>query len=253
MRENLYSLYKPAADEIYPAWRFGVYFRDYRLSSGGLKVSPGSHLVSRAKMMSEPPPGNKNFYLIEGIGELEAPVLPYPIYNIPSAPGDLVIFNLCIFHSAGALLLKQHHQAQLLPAQEASLLENMPDIFEPYAEGPRNALFFDYGAPAVPLDFYIKWRCDTMLIDKQSTEEIEQGVFATDLGPYYYDQPHQRRLASDHGITLRFDRIVAQFLIKARVGLLTDNDKKRLEFILKTNKEFSPDHSLVPDAARLLG
>lgn len=65
-------------DLLMPAWRFGIYFRDYREHSGGVAVMVGSHLVNPRQ-----------------------PFTGKPMY-MSSQPGDLVIWNLRTLHKAGA-------------------------------------------------------------------------------------------------------------------------------------------------------
>lgn len=183
---------------------------------------------------------------IVGNQSVKAPTPLFPIYNIPSAPGDLVIFNLRTFHSAGYLLLKENHHAQMLPDFELHMLKRYPELFEPYPMGERNALFFDYGAPSEALDLYIKWRALYTLYDpKQHSALWERVIRESALGVYSYDQPTIQELAARRGITLRFDRIIAQLLYKKNsTGFLSQRDKDRLEYLLKENREFSPYHSL---------
>lgn len=62
---------------VIPVWRFAVYFRDYMNHSGGLAVSPYSHLGT---VLSQ----------------------PRTCHVVQSRPGDLVIWNLRTYHKGGA-------------------------------------------------------------------------------------------------------------------------------------------------------
>jgi len=149
-------------DRLYPAYRFAIYFRDYRKFSGGLKVAPGSHLrapkvdaqYNKLEYMKQIP----RIPLAIGSASVQLPVPPMELYNVPSEPGDVVIFSLRCFHSAGALRFKHRPTFSLFPAYEKYTQENAPDICEPVAPGTRNTIFFDFGAPADLLDYYVKWR-----------------------------------------------------------------------------------------------
>ena len=236
-----------SGSEVYPAWRFAIYFRDYRAASGGLKVSPGSHLKPPESMRSKERMDLE--YLVDG-QRLTVPAPPFPIHNVQSRPGDLVIFNLRMFHSAGALLLKGSHQAQLMPEVEAFLLDRVPDLFEPYPAELRNALFFDYGAPTEALDLYIKWRAHGILNDPKLHSALwDRSLRETDAGVYSYDQVLPSRAAETHGVAPRYDRIIAQLLYKQKlIGPLSPADRVRLDRLFRINKEFSPFHSMTVHA-----
>lgn len=171
---------------IYPVYRFAIYFRNYRDHSGGLKVAVGSH-VNRGDyfrqyefqktVMSLP-------RVLTRIGndDFKFPIAPFPILNVPSMPGDLVIFNLRTFHSAGAARFRDRPDFALLPLVEQLMLaeERNHRLFAPIPDGCRNAIFFDYCRPGPDADFYIKWRALTVagkqppapLIDTASTPGI---------------------------------------------------------------------------------
>jgi len=159
-RGNAAHLYgDPANVGVYPAYRFAIYFRDYRNHSGGLKVAPGSHLrdikfdrrLDQLQVVTQLP---RVEYRI-GPYEIDLPIQPIELYNVPSQPGDIVIFNLRCYHSAGAKRLMDQPTLSLLPRVDEQL---PPEICLPIPPGSRNALFFDYGAPSELVDYYVKWR-----------------------------------------------------------------------------------------------
>lgn len=161
---NLYGPWQGAEDQIYGAYRFALYFRDYQDSSGGLKVAPRSHIgpwrsfreyAFPARLQQAP-----KTVIRTPVGEITAPVPPFPVYNVPSAPGDIVVFNLRTFHSAGAVRFKGAPGVAVLPAVEHEIRgwPNADAFICPIPDGCRNALFFDFCAPTIEADLYIKWR-----------------------------------------------------------------------------------------------
>ncbi len=95
---------------IIPAWRFALYFRDYTTHSGGISFAPCSHL-----------------------GSIGAKPVFRPVM-IESQPGDVVIWNLRMFHKPNTHI----------EGREFAV--------------PRNAVIFDYAAPGVEVDRYKTWR-----------------------------------------------------------------------------------------------
>ncbi len=161
-RADLVDIPPDRPGQIYPAYRFGIYFRNYRDYSGGLKVAPASHL--RNYMLDRQLhfwPGVKQFApATHVIGEqaLTFPPSPVELYNVPSMPGDIVIFGLRTYHAGGALRFKDRPTLACLPVLEERLRHMNPALFEPVPPGPRNTIFFDFAAPSEEVDFYIKWR-----------------------------------------------------------------------------------------------
>ena len=234
------SDYEVAPGEIYPAWRFAFYFRDYTQSSGGLKVGPGSHAKPVADMRSE---DWKPQRFMLGGQEFVIRMPPYPIYNVPTQPGDLVIFNLRTYHTGGNLRVIGAPEVCLPPAVEIVLLKNRPPFIAPDAT-PRNAIFFDFATPSPAVDLYPKWRVHTML-KKPQHPSWEQKVLKTEFGPHTYDQPSVRAPAEKHGVTFRYDRIIGQLLWKRRtLGALDTKDQNRLDHLIAINPENSPHNSL---------
>lgn len=148
--------------QIYPTYRFGIYFRNYRDFSGGLKVAPGSHLAEymyyrqyefdKAIMKLPIAPHAIGNHLLKFYAT------PMDLYNVPSVPGDLVIFSLRTYHAGGALRLKDRPTLAVLPHIEKGILTHAPSLCLPRSPGCRNAIFFDFGAPVETTDFYAKWR-----------------------------------------------------------------------------------------------
>lgn len=217
----------PIADGIYPAYRFGIYFRNYRDHSGGLKVAPGSHLRDYGYDASYSVKKNvaelSHARLRIGSRSYNIRVPPMEIYNVPSVPGDLVIFNLRCFHSAGAIRLADRPNLALLP-----MLENLLpiDLCLPPPIGTRNAIFLDYGAPKPALDYYIKWRAVTSIAAETKVR-------------YTYG------LETPDWLLIRDDKVIALLahkIVQERTS--TSKDESDLVALCKAHREFAPEHAL---------
>jgi hypothetical protein len=227
--EKLHGL--PESQGIYPGYRFGIYFRNYRNYSGGLKVAPASHLRSYIfdrrynveKYVRELPS------VTQRIGPYDAQLRlqPMELYNVPSEPGDIVIFSLRVCHSAGAVRLKYRPNLALLPIVDADL---PPDIRLPIPPGSRNAIFLDYGAPQAALDYYIKWRAV--------------------VKPALLDAHYKYDVAPPDWMVMRNDKIIvalAQRLVEG--GSSAAKDAADLVALCASHVEFSPYHALFDRAA----
>ena len=118
------------------------------------------------------------------------------------------------------------------------MLENLSELLIPYPDEPRNALFFDYGAPSLAVDLYIKWRRHVLMGRKGSDP---------DLTFHAYDQPQIREKAARYGISLRYERIIANLLRKQRlVSPLSSDEERQLLALFELNREFSPHFPLRP-------
>jgi len=183
--ESLDAVWNTQGD-LYRAYRFGVYFRNYRDYSGGLTVVPGSHklpFIAFSKYRSATKAGGLT-RLDHWLGEQVVtglPTPPFELHNVPSMPGDLVVFNLRTMHAAGALRFVDRPTLGVLPMVEGQLLADMPEAFCPYPEEGRNTIFFDYTAPVAEPDLYIKWRAALLLrSDLHVTAELSN-EYAPDL------------------------------------------------------------------------
>ncbi len=227
---------------IYPAYRFAIYFRNYRQYSGGLKVAPGSHLRaykhdrywSAEDAMREAPA----VPMMIGDFTLDVPIQPMELHNVPSEPGDLVIFSLRCFHSAGALRFKGRPNLAVLPMVERSVRLWAAPVCSPTPPGSRNAIFFDFGAPSPEVDYYVKWRAH---------------VGGADL-----DAGFSYRGAPPAGLVIRNDRIIMS--LAQRVADAAENasgidapsarqDMQDLYALAQAHTEFAPEHALFDRAA----
>ncbi|MHB1205294.1 MAG: phytanoyl-CoA dioxygenase family protein [Rhodospirillaceae bacterium] len=246
MPRDINAVWESPADAIYKAYRFGIYFQDYRQASGALKVVVGSHKGDPKAYM-----GARLLSYTKSNRTLGDQVLGYmepnyPLYNLPSAPGDVVVWNLRTFHSAGARRFLADSSFAVHPDIEIQFADT-PGLFAP-PPGPRNALFFDYAAPAEDIDLYIKHRArpkPTGLRDMLARKS---------------DDPEAMALAAQHGIELRFDGVImataAQLAMMERGVRVEESDaaiagsRKRLYRLLLLHHEYSPYFPLF-DRARM--
>jgi len=177
---------------------------------------------------------------------VQLPVPPMELYNVPSEPGDVVIFSLRCFHSAGALRFKHRPNFSLHPTYEKLTQVSAPEICEPIAPGARNAIFFDLGAPKDLLDYYVKWRAH---------------VYPADLSCSF----NYESISLPEKMILRNDRIIVPIAERVTLSGLDSEPERRLAQDLvelcRSHSEFAPEHALFdreafqrsaerPDAAR---
>lgn len=227
---ELVRTWRSPTDAAYRGYRFGLYLQDYEHHSGGLKLCPGTHHgdpdVHNTK--STGPVGQETF----NIGERVAfwPKVNFPFYNVPSHPGDLVVWNLRTFHSAGALLLRDDPTRALHPDIEKFVQEQNPDLILPIP-GPRLTIFFDLAAPTEDIDLYIKAR--TQRYDSQKFYQLMHSC---------HDKEGLILHAHRHGMRMRFDYLITTLV----VGLIekrTSNPQAIIARILSMadrHDEFSP-------------
>ena len=235
MPNDINAVWKSPTDAIYQAYRFGIYFQDYRKASGALKVIVGSHKGDPQSYMGTQLLSNTTTQRAIGDRVLGYVEMNHPLYNLPSAPGDVVIWNLRTFHSAGAKQFAADPSFAVHPDIEIQLADT-PGLFTP-PPGPRNALFFDYAAPCEEIDLYIKCRARP----KPSTLAL--------LLARRSDDEATKALASEHGVDLRFDGIImgiaAQLFMMERGARSAAADaaiaalRKRLSRLLIQHREYS--------------
>lgn len=218
----------PGHSESYPAYRFGIYFRNYRDHSGGLKVAPGSHRrdysfdrrMSMERFVAKLPPAPHRV----GTYDVSIGATPMELYNVPSVPGDLVIFSLRCFHSAGAVRLKDRPTLALLPLVEAQLPSS---LCLPPPPGTRNAIFLDYGVPHAALDYYIKWRAGASFSEAANI-------------PYDYKAPVPTWMV------MRNDKAIVALAHNLAEGGLEAAEQTAADLIelCRSHVEFAPEHAL---------
>jgi len=242
MPDNLVDIWQPPSnsDHIFGAYRFGIYLRDYSLSSGGLKVAVKSHLgdpdpFERAELAEK-----RTIKGRSGSGNFTHLAPTFELFNVPTEPGDVVVWNLRTMHAAGALKLKDYPDAAMHPRLEGKLLKSAPHMFEPSAS-PRNAIFFDYGRPCEDVDLHIKHR--SQLSSEKNFSEMRRLRFDThDIAD----------IARAYGIQLRFDRAIIP-LATDLLGFTKPGDsdersiqrgRERFLNMLSRHEEYSPHHVL---------
>lgn len=132
---HLFSRLNTAQDAAYPVIRCAVYLQDTTNFSGGLKVAPGSHR--------------------RDVSHFDARDLHS--YNVPSMPGDLVIFSNRLLHSPFGLRLKSDPERSLAPLVEDEMAATQPELFLPIPQ-VRETLFIDFTTAHEMTDIYIKNR-----------------------------------------------------------------------------------------------
>ena len=245
MAHDIKDVWRDPANALFGSYRFGFYMRDYSAHSGGLKIAIGSHRGD-PKLYSRNSQIEKSILVQNGKNTVSYLAPDYQLINVPSQPGDMVVWNLRTMHSAGARALIDHPDLSMLPSIEAKLHSAMPDLFAPIAS-PRNVIFFDYGAPIKSTDLYIKNRSQLLTSKILRYEQLR-----------LFDGPTEMESAAANGIRLRFDRIAAllsvELLTLAQINAAAaqrDNIKhaislrrNRLLAIITRHEEYSPHHQL---------
>jgi hypothetical protein len=131
---NIFNRLHAPQTEPYPVLRFGIYPHDYARQSGGLKVVPGSHLTDSSAGAP--------------IGQC---------YNVPSEPGDLVVFCLKTLHSPYALRFKDNPERAISTEEEDQVVAQRPELFLD-APARRSSIFLNYGTTAEFSDLSMKNR-----------------------------------------------------------------------------------------------
>lgn len=240
--DNLYGDVN-VGDADYPAIRFAVYFRDYADHSGGLRVLPGSHRLA----LTRQPISNGETTLVMTETSRSAPwlwaddgtpVTTGHVFNVPSEPGDVVIWNLRLMHGGGARRPIQTPNAILPVATDAALQHAPFEAIAPIA-GPRNALFFDYGRAAPELDLYIKARA------------LDEKIVASTYKAAQYDREDIQADLAEKNIACRMDGLlVATCLALNEAAEESERTrlKERLATLIGHHREESPHMSLLPES-----
>lgn len=227
MPHNLRAIWRSPTDEIYRAYRFGIYFQDYRRASGALKVIAGSHRGDPDLYMGEKLISGAQTSHMLGTRKFKYTETRLPLHNVPSQPGDVVIWNLRTFHSAGAKCFVDDPSFAVHPDFEARYAAK-PGVFAP-PPGPRNAAFFDYAAPAPEIDLYIKYRA------RPTAESLRTALARRS------DDEDSLALAAAHDIDVRNDALIAALVLAAAMGQAGETSAAglRLYRLLKRHKEYS--------------
>jgi hypothetical protein len=156
-----------------------------------------------------------------------------PLYDVPSRPGDLVIWNLRTLHAAGFRALQAHPEIAMHPAVEAEMAAKWPDLLRPVA-GPRLALFFDLAAPAEDVDLYIKSR--TRIIGPSDRTRFLRAR---------YDGPDVTEKLRARGISARYDHLMIYLLVRwIEFPSEGGEIRQRVLDLADRHREFSPHYAL---------
>lgn len=133
--KHLFNRQHAPVGDFYPVIRFATYLQDHSAHSGGLKLVPGSHRFDSS--------------------DINLSELTY--LNVPTEPGDLVLFCNKTLHAAHALRLKDSPAIALSPTEDRELSLSDPGAFLPI-HNDRRAIFVDFVAHDEASDIYIKGR-----------------------------------------------------------------------------------------------
>ena len=247
MPEDIKAHWRSPSDAIYRAYRFGIYFNDYTTASGALKVIVGSHRGDPAAYNDKRLLSAGVAHRVVGTQQLAYPATTFPLHNVPCQPGDVVIWNLRTFHSAGAKLFVGDPSLAVHPQVEEKMAQQAPDLFAP-PPGPRNALFFDYAAPAEDIDLYIKLR------SRPTTAGFAARLVRKS------DDPASLQVAEEHGVGVRQDTLITTLAavlatnhsanpIQPLDAEKTRAVRARLHKLLAAHVEYSPYFPLFNRAA----
>lgn len=238
---ELYKRWHSATDEPFRGYRFGLYLQDYEHHSGGLKLGIGSHRGDPDDLHKKSTEATGREMVDVGGRQFHIPKIDVPMHNVPSRPGDVVVWNLRTFHAAGARLLRNDPTRAFHPDIEKSLQEKMPDAFLPIP-GPRLTIFFDLAAPTEDVDLYIKSR----------THKFNSGKL-TQLMHSRHDKENLVSELRRHGIRTRFDYLLTTFVVALMDKKARDPQAiiTRILTMADQHEEFSPYFPLF-DRARYL-
>lgn len=242
MPDDLAAIWRSPDDAIYRAYRFAIYFQDYRRASGSLKVIVGSHRGDPARYEDDRIFTGSMEKQAIGPHRVKISGVRHTLYNVPSVPGDVVVWNLRTYHSAGARLFADDPAVAVHPRVENDIAASAPAMLAP-PPGPRNALFFDYAAPCQEIDLYIKLRA-----------RPDERTLAAHLSSRA-DDPELMRIFAKHGIHARHDGLISALAVTLNA---CQGPAKRLSFppaevqemsdrlygLLQAHREYSPNFPL---------
>ena len=184
-RDSQQDFEDPSCTE-YPVVRLGIYLQDHAAHSGGLKVRRGSH---RHAFL-----GRENLKRLL-FGKPYGPLNPAALrlgraVNLDIEAGDLIIWNLRIWHTGYAVRLKMLPKFCVHPRLENYIPKALllPDI------KPRMVIFCVYGAPSANMETYLKDRAE-----HHSNKEFWK--FS------HFDDPAVVNDCAEKGVELRIDAL----------------------------------------------
>ena len=236
--QDLMAFWHSPSDAIYRAYRIGIYFHDYTAASGALKVIVGSHRGDPATFKDSRLLGGSPGERVVAGQRINFPQTTHPLHNLRNQPGDIVIWNLRTFHSAGAKLFAGDPSFAVHPTVESQIAAQAPQLFAP-PPGPRNAMFFDYAAPCEEIDLYIKLRA------RPTTSGLESRLERRS------DDPAALEMARAHGVAVRHDTLITTLAValasnngpnpvRKLDAAMIEAAAERLYGLLRTHEEYSP-------------
>lgn len=172
----------------YPAVRVGLYLQDHENFSEGLKLRPGSH----KKYCIDKNGVKRAFNFWKRTRNLSALYTGRSI-NVPSRPGDLLIWNLRTHHSGYAVRVKGLKNHSFHPWIE----DRIPAFFHHQSDIERYVIFASYGAPSGYFEDYIKNR----------VQRPDKRKYWIECSKNRFDAPEIQEVARVKGVTLRTDGI----------------------------------------------
>lgn len=172
----------------YPVVRIGLYLQDHENHSGGLKLRPGSH----KKYCIDKNGIGRAYQFLKRTRNLSALYTGKSI-NVPTRPGDLLIWNMRTHHSGHAVRVKGLKNYSFHPWTE----DRIPAFLHHPDHEKRAVIFASYGTPTDLLEDYIKNR----------TERHNKRIYWNECSKQRFDTPEILELARMKGVIIRADGI----------------------------------------------
>ena len=213
--EHLFNRQHSPTPEPYPIIRFAFYLQDHARCSGGLKLVPGSHRFDSSDFDE-----TRFSYL-----------------DVPSEPGDAVVFCNKILHAAQAI--RPRNGPAVCPVEQNSLFAQNPGAF---FERPRDrrVIFVDYAGRGDLADIYIKSRA-------LNPASLSKGFAALALGGHF------SAVASRADVVLRLDAAVVEAVTRiyaaATKGVVNEEGQKYamgLPALCRLSQSWSSHFDFVP-------
>ena len=170
----------------YPVVRVGLYLQDHENYSEGLKLRPGSH----KKFCIDKNGLKRAIYFLKKTRNFSA-LYPGSSINVPSRPGDLLIWNMRTHHSGYAVRVKGLKNYSFHPWVE----DRIPKFLQHPSQKKRYVIFASYGIQSDQLDDYIKNR-----VKRPNKEE-----YWIQSSKRPFDTAEIQELAKMNRVTLRTD------------------------------------------------
>lgn len=201
--ESLFQKRTGIVDKRYPVIRFAHFFQDHSRYSYGIKLAPCTHVLGD--------PGQAKQLL-----------------NPPVRPGDLLVFNLKLVHSA--MCLRHLGGKVLRPEDEDRLESESPESFMPCPLS-RHSLWWDFCDDS---------RVSELFIRNRSFYELDQWG---NTGVSLDTVPELQRLQENGSLSLRYDTEIASLMTRKITQGLSHASKARLKYLEAINPDVEPFRS----------